>query len=168
MPDVHFAALAGEHFVAYKVAMLGFIPALLRQNGRGVDMLVSHPESGMSVALQVKSAESAVRERRKRDNGESFHVRFPLGQRAIENTADDTIFCFVDLRTRAEDEIADVYIVPAVDLKREYAGSIIRKYRYAQHHRPVSAMERYRNNWDPLVAALTAAPGQQLVNDSLR
>jgi hypothetical protein len=156
MTDSHIAGLAGEHFVAYRVAMLGFIPALVRQTVRGVDLLVSNPETGKSVAVQIKSAASAVHERRGASESQAFHLRFPLGQRAIAGTADNTVFCFVDLRRKAGAELADVYVIPAAVLKKEYAGLVVRKYRYTQHHRPVDAMEPFRNNWSPLIAALVS------------
>ena len=48
-----------------------------------------------------------------------------------------------------------VYVVNAKDLKKEYDGVQIRKYACFSHDRPEEAMEPFRDNWQPLVAALT-------------
>jgi CheY-like chemotaxis protein len=60
----------------------------------------------------------------------------------------------VDLRRWNPQDGPDVYIVPAKDLKKEYDGVQIRKYAQFHHHRPMAAMERYRNNWQPITDAL--------------
>jgi hypothetical protein len=154
MTESHLAYVAGEHFVAYKTATMGFLPALVRQSVRGVDLLVTSPETGQSVAVLVKTATRTAASRRTAQ-GDAFLLRFPLGQRAIATTPDRTIFCFVDLRTDIAQESPDVYIVPAWELKKEYAGSVVRKYCYTQHHRPAAQMARFRNNWAPLLLALS-------------
>jgi hypothetical protein len=156
MTESHIAYVAGEHFVAYKTATMGFIPALVRQSVRGVDLLVTSAETGHSVAVLIKTATRTIATRRAAQ-GDAFLLRFPLGQRAIASTPDRTIFCFVDLRTDSGQESPDVYIVPAWELKKEYAGSVVRKYCYTQHHRPAAQMARYRNNWTPLLLALSSS-----------
>lgn len=157
MTDAQIAAAAGEHFVAYKIATLGFVPALVRQRVPGVDLLVSSPDGARSVGLHVKSSTSAVRETEPAQPESSFQLRFPLGQRVMSGVGDKTIFCFVDLRRWNPGDGPDVYVVPALDLKKEYDGVQIRKYAQFQHHRPVTAMERYRNNWQPVKDALRIA-----------
>lgn len=153
MTDTQIAAAAGEHFVAYKIATLGFVPALVRQRVPGVDLLASSTDGARTVGLHVKSSSSAVKEK---EGDDAFQLRFPLGQRVISAMNDKTIFCFVDLRGLNPLNGPDVYIVPAIDLKKEYDGVQIRKYAQFHHHRPMAAMERYRNNWQPIVSALQA------------
>lgn len=151
MTDTQIAAAAGEHFVAYKIATLGFVPALVRQRVPGIDLLVSSPDGARTIGLHVKSSSSAVRDK---DGADAFQLRFPLGQRVISGLGDKTILCFVDLRRWNPQDGPDVYIVPAKELKKEYDGVQIRKYAQFHHHRPMAAMERYRNNWQPVLDAL--------------
>lgn len=173
MTDTQIAAAAGEHFVAYKIATLGFVPALVRQRVPGIDLLVSSPDGARTIGLHVKSSSSAVREKDASER-DAFQLRFPLGQRVIAGIGDKTIFCFVDLRRWNPQDGPDVYIVPARELKKEYDGVQIRKYAQFHHHRPMAAMERYRNNWQPIVDALRAeeatprAPRAALVSSRRR
>ena len=152
--DPQITATAGEHFVAYKIATLGFIPALVRQGAPTIDLLASSVDGGKTVGIQVKTTSSAIRTRGRGDKKEAFQLQFPLGHRAIEETADSTIFCFVDLRQWEADKAPDVYVVTAKALKKEYDGMNIRQHSYFRHHRLIAAMAAYRNNWQPLTDAL--------------
>jgi hypothetical protein len=161
MADSSFIANAGEHFVAYKIAMLGFIPSLIHQGIRGIDVLASSADGARSVGLQIKSAASAIYEKSGAAQHVAFHLRFPLGQRAISAIADSTLVCFVDLRKWSPREGPDVYIVSGKQLKCEYSGVCLRKYTPVHYERSLSTMEQYRNNWQPLVEALSAADPQE-------
>lgn len=155
MADTQLVAAAGEHYVAYKVASLGFVPALVRQGVRGIDLIASSPDGSKTVGLQIKVAWSAVFDRGNGAAAESFHLRFPLGQRAIAATPDSTIFCFVDLRKWSPREAPDVYLVSARQVKREYDGVYLRKYTSVYHERSAAELEPHRNNWRPLIDALS-------------
>ena len=155
MADSQLVATAGEHFVAYKVASLGFVPALVRQGIRGIDLLATNADGGKTVGLQIKSSASAIYEKEKRLGGESFYLRFPLGHRALAAANNLTIFCFVDLRRLSPREGPDVYVMSAKQLKKEYDGVYLRKYSSVQHDRSLAEMEQYRNNWQPLIDALS-------------
>ena len=148
-------ATAGEHFIAYKLAMLGFIPALVRQGSPTIDLIASSPDGGRTVGLQVKTTSFAVRTRGRAEKKVPHELQFPLGHHAVEVTADSTIFCFVDLKSGSKEEKPDVYVVPASELKKEYEGIDIRRHTYFRHHRPIQHMEKYRNNWAPVIHALS-------------
>lgn len=152
-------ATAGEHFVAHKIALLGFLPALVRQGSPSIDIVASSPDGGRTVGIQVKTTSAAVRTRGRGEKKAPFELQFPLGYHAIESTADSTIFCFVDLRGGDPAASPDVYVVPAHELKKEYAETNIRQYSYFRHHREVEHMSSYKNNWHPIVEALEDACG---------
>lgn len=156
MTDSQIATAAGEHFVAYKIASMGLMPAVVRQRVPGVDLLVSSESGERMVGLQVKSVFSAVCDGSESETGASAVLRFPLGQRAIAAAADATIFCFVDLRRSNPSAEPDVYVIPARDLKKEYAGVHVRKYARLHHDRPRALMEPYRNNWQAILNAVKA------------
>lgn len=153
MTGAQIAAIAGEHFVAHRIAMLGFAPTLVRQSIPGVDLLVSAGKGTRTVAIQIRSAFNATREVTN-DQGTAFYLRFPLGHRAVAAAGKTTFFCFVDLRQQIPITLPDVYIVPATVLRREYDGVYLRKYAQVHHDRPWQTMQPFRNNWAPLVEAL--------------
>lgn len=155
MTEAQIAALAGEHYVAHKIAMLGFIPTLVRQRMPRIDLLVSSGKGDRTVGIQIKSTFSAMREPAADSASEpTFDLRFPLGHRAITSSAGTTFFCFVDLRRVAPSAIPDVYVVPADLLRREYDGVYLRRYSQVHYQRSWQSMQPFRNNWDPVVEAL--------------
>lgn len=147
-------ATAGEHFVAHKIALLGFLPALVRQGSPSIDLVASRPDGGRTVGIQVETTSTALRTRGRGEKKTPFQLQFPLGYHAIEATADSTIFCFVDLRGGDPALSPDVYVVPADQLKKEYAEMDIRQYSYFRHHREIERMSGYKNNWQPIIEAL--------------
>ncbi len=164
MTGAQIAAIAGEHFIAHRIAMLGFAPTLVRQSIPGIDLLVSAGKGARTIAIQVRSAFNATREVTN-DHVTTFHLRFPLGHRAIAAASKTTFFCFVDLRQQVAITMPDVYVVPAVVLRKEYDGVYLRKYAQVHHDRPWQSMQPYRNNWDPIIEALSSAdssPGSTL------
>ena len=150
----HLTGTAGEHFVASQIALLGFIPALVRQGAPSVDILVSTLDGGKTVGIQVKTTEWAVRTRGRGENKVPHELQFPLGHHAIESTDNSSIFCFVDLRIHENGAIPDVYIIPATKLKRHYSGVDIRQFSFFRLHWPISHMKRFKNNWEPVTKAL--------------
>jgi hypothetical protein len=155
MTEAQIAAIAGEHYVAHKIAMLGFIPTLVRQRMPRIDLLVSSAKGDRTVSVQVKSTFNAMREpSQPGKSGPTFDLRFPLGHRAVTSSEGTTFFCFVDLRRVSPSAVQDVYIVPATALKQEYDGVYLRKYSQLHYQRPWQTMQPFRNNWDPIANAL--------------
>ena len=153
--ESQFTTIAGEHYVAHKLAMLGFVPAIVRQGIRSMDLLVSSQDGARTVPVQVESAASALRDSLGRDAEKS--LQFPLSQRSLGQAADSTLFCFVDLRVRYPQQGPDVYVMTATELRQEAGRAPLRKYSYLRYIRPASSLARFRNNWQPFFAALTAA-----------
>jgi hypothetical protein len=151
LPESHFTSAAGVSYVTYRLSLLGFLPAPVRCLGRNFDLLASNRDGTRAVALHVRTSPNA----RKSEAGDSLALQFPLSPRIVDSAADTAIFCFVDLRLTQAPEIPDVYIVPAKHVKEEYAGVYIRRYSYFRHHRSPAAMECFRNNWRPLLEALS-------------
>lgn len=152
--ESQFTTIAGEHYVAHKLAMLGFVPAIVRQGVRSMDLIVSSQDGSRTVPVQVESAASALRDCLGRDAEKS--LQFPLSQRSLEQAADSTLFCFVDLRVRHPQQAPDVYIMTAAELRQEAGTARLRKYSYLRYVRPASSLARFRNNWAPFFAALSA------------
>lgn len=155
MSNSQLIATAGEHFIAHKIATLGFIPALVRQGSPTIDLIASSVDGGKTVGIQVKTTSNALRTRGRGEKKVPFQLQFPLGYHAIEVTADSTIFCFVDLKNLHPKESPDVYVVPASELKKEYVGMNIRQHTFFRHHRPIEHMQKYLNEWAPVIRALS-------------
>ncbi|HVU32371.1 MAG TPA: hypothetical protein VHE61_02980 [Opitutaceae bacterium] len=156
MTEAQIAAVAGEHYVAHKIAMLGFVPTLVRQRMPRIDLLVSSGRTSRTVGIQIKSTFNAMREPESDTaQASTFDLRFPLGHRAITSSAGAAFFCFVDLRRLSPSAPPDVYVVPAPVLRREYEGVYLRRYSQLHYQRPWQALQPFRNNWESLVEALT-------------
>ena len=153
-PDSRATATAGEHYVSYRIACLGLIPTLVRPSVPSVDLLVSSFEGSQTVGVQVRTTSNARREKPKGSLEDASHLQFPLSQYAVAEAAATGIFCFVDLRLRIPSDGPEVYIVPAKNLKQEYARNSGRKYSPFFHQRSAAAMEPFRNNWAPLIDGL--------------
>ncbi|MFN3408723.1 MAG: hypothetical protein ACK45B_07000 [Limisphaerales bacterium] len=148
-------AAAGEHFVAYKLSCLGYLAAPVRIGSPATDLLAATLDGSRTVAIQVKTTGWAERTRGRGTNKTPHHLEFPLGHAAVEKASDSLIFCFVDLRGSAPDTLPDVYIVPAKTLLAEYKGWDIRQHSFFRHHRPIEHMAPFKNEWKPVIKALS-------------
>ena len=153
-PHSKLTAAAGEHFVAYKLARLGYIAALVREGSQAIDILASNVSGSRTVGIQVKTTFWAERTRGRGAQKKPAELQFPLGHHAIEQVSDKVVFCFVDLRGYIADALPNVYVIPAGDLLREYKGVNIRQYSYFRYHRPIDALAKYKNQWSPIQEVL--------------
>ncbi len=153
MTEAQIAAVAGEYYVAHKLATLGFLPTLVRDRMPRSNLLVSSPDGERTTAVQVKSALNAACENEP-GRTDRFSLRFPLGNRAVQSCSDNTFFCFVDLRRITPSAPPDVYVLPAATLKQEYEGISLRKYSQLYYQRPWQVLQPFRNNWEPIELAL--------------
>jgi hypothetical protein len=154
--DAQFTTIAGEHFVAHKLALLGFVPAILRQSVRGIDLLVASQDGARSVPVQVETVASARRESPGAE--QTPLLQFPLSQRSLEQATEETIYCFVDLQIRQPHLGPDVYVISVGDLRGELGTQRLRKYSYLRYVRPLPLLTRFRNNWEPFRNALMPRP----------
>lgn len=155
MANSTLVAAAGEHYVSYALSCLGFTAALVRQGAPSIDVLASDLSGSKTVGIQVKTTEWAERTRGRGAAKRPFQLQFPLGHRAIEHASPKTIMCFVDLRGFGLTEAPAVYVVPTKLLIEHYAGEDIRQHSFFRHHRPIEEMEPFKNNWQPVVEALS-------------
>ena len=86
-------------------------------------------------------------------------VQFPLGHKAVEKTAPNMLFAFVDLLGAGLETKPDVYVIPAKDIHEYYKDWNIRKHPYFRLHWPIETVEKYKNNWAPLYEALGELAG---------
>jgi hypothetical protein len=155
LPDSQYISTTGELYVAYKLASIGLIPALISQSTRAIDLIASSSDGSRTVGVYIKSAYDAGRGIHRSHSADATLLEFPLSQREIEQASAGAIFCFVDLQRRAAAKAPDVYVVPANVLVKQFSGVPVRKYSPFRLQRSVADMRPFLNNWQPFISALS-------------
>lgn len=152
--DTMLVGTAGEHFVAFRLAQLGWVVALPRMGSPLVDLLVSDQTGARTVTIQVKTAEWAERKRGRGPNRKLHHLEFPLGRRAAAVNQERFLFAFVDLRGREPTSSPDVYIVPSAFI-HDYCKEWIEGAKMVRWHPSIEEAEPFKNDWPRIAALLT-------------
>lgn len=147
---------AGDYFVAYRVASLGFVPAMICHGARTVDLLVSNSEGSRTVGIQVQTAFNA-RRTKGLDNSDAS-LEFPLSRRSVHQASDENLFCFVDLRGCRPETSPEVYVMQARVLKEKQNGVFPRKYAPSKYASTARELQPYLENWRPLLERLLIEP----------
>ena len=95
-----------------------------------MDLLASNSSGSKTIAIQVKTAKSALRRRGRGDKKKPHHLEFTLGKKAVKQKRNELIFCFVDLNGLDPEQRPDVYVIPAIDLCRHYENSDVGKHKW--------------------------------------
>ena len=103
-------AAAGEYYVALELSARGYSVGIPRANTPGVDLLVANQAGTKVLSIQVKTSNSA---RRDRKNGPSdSYWEWGVGQRAMTLRGENLFYAFVDLRWGSRERPL-VFIVPS-------------------------------------------------------
>ena len=141
--------VAGEHYVAFRLAQQGFIVAIPRGGSPTVDLLVSNVDGDRTIALQVKTTEWAERTRGRGSNKCIHHFEFPLGHKAATHSGERFLYVFVDLLGRDPKTVPVAYIVPSNDIIA-YCGEWAKKAPLVRWHPRVETAEKYREAWNTI------------------
>jgi len=95
--------IAGEYFVAAELSKKGYVASITLRNTEGVDILVSNEDGSITKAIQVKSSIEKKKS-------------WILNKKAESNYNDNLFYVFVNLKE--DEERADYYIVPSVDVAK--------------------------------------------------
>ena len=80
----------------------------------------------------------------------------PRPNHALQRTAPRvTARAFCERRGSQPDIPPDVYIVPATTIIAEYKGANIRQHSFFRHHRAIEHMAPFKNEWKPIIKALS-------------
>jgi hypothetical protein len=144
MSGKHSTGLAGEYFVAYKLASMGYHVALTRGNAPNIDVLVSSNDGSKLLAIQVKTMKSAWAPRKKEPS--ESHWNWPV--KHTDGKSKGYLFAFVDL----EDQL--VFLVPPAEVHLAIKD--------IKNDRPFfwiyeNQKRKYLENWDR-VAAVVGPP----------
>ena len=102
-------ALAGEFAALSQLALRGFDANLTLGNAKGVDILVSHPDTASIYRLEVKTHINY----RPHHNGTFGHITasWRMGEKHQSNTDPKLFYCFVSIADNTQ--LFDFYIVPS-------------------------------------------------------
>ncbi len=141
---------SGTYFVASKLTFYNFHAAITFGNAPMVDILVSRADGGASLALQVKTTETAIRTRGRGKNKKFDHYEWDAGYKAAHTARKNLFYAFVDLK--GFKTIPDVFLVPSTFLVKWFKPhGNLKRYRF---HPKVQVMEKFKNNWPQLKALL--------------
>lgn len=145
---------AGEHYVAYKLSLLGYCVGLSRGGSPYVDIMISNVD-GEGVAIQVKTSNGARREfKRKPENN---RWEFDVGHKAKTLEGERLLYAFVDFDWGRS--VPRVFIVPSKDVKRVFAGTnYIRNLFWLMD----SDKEKYLERWDYVAGLMKKGPNNSV------
>jgi len=135
-----FTSAAGQYYVAYGLAVREMNVAITLGNAPNVDLLVSSGDGRRSIALQVKTAQSAYRHRRYGTEGYEWHV----GSNVIGNHAERFWYAFVDLQAGDNRWDPRVFFVPS----RWVAEFVKPDWNPSFYFLPTTARELTMERWD--------------------
>lgn len=124
--------ISGEFFVAAELAKRNFQVAISLGNAKGVDLFATHPETGKTFEIEVKTL---------RSKPNCFTLK-------SERIQDNKAFIFVYLNDRYE--APDYYIVIGKELRNDlkyYYGASLGKSRETVNHGP---LQMHKDRWDKL------------------
>ena len=112
-----FASVAGEHYVAYRLSIMGYLVARTRGHyWPRATLMVGHMAGHAAATLQVNTSIGACRRHGNKSSGEN-HWRWEMGERHYMPDGHSFCYAFVDLKYPCPldppEQIPDVFIVPA-------------------------------------------------------
>lgn len=149
--ETPFTAIAAECFVAHKIALLGFIPAVVRRGTHAADLFAATHDGAKAIPVQVEAAVNATRHALSDIAGRV--LQFPLSRRSVACASEHTIFCFVNLRSHLGGA-PEVFVLSGAELRRQQVGQRSSPYSSFAYINSSAALAPFRDNWQPLITAL--------------
>ena len=111
--DRTLTGAAGEHYIAFRLAAMGYAVGLTTRGTRTVDMVVANPDNGKSITIDTKTMQKAFG----RSESDCWW-KWRMGIRAYEKPIhEDFFYALVDLKGDPTETPA-VFIVPSKELNR--------------------------------------------------
>jgi len=111
--DRALTGAAGEHYIAFRLAAMGYAVGLTTRGTRAVDMVVANPDNGKSVTIDVKTMRKAFQR-----SGTDCWWKWRMGIKAYEKAVhEDFFYALVDLKGDPT-QTPDVFVVPSKELHR--------------------------------------------------
>lgn len=106
-------AAAGEHFVAYKLSLLGLPAAMTRGGSPAIDLMVGDLSGNNAVSVQVKASSNARRVYKKEENAHKNHWEWDVGPKGKSLRGDSIFYAFVNFGGKKNALTPEVFIVPS-------------------------------------------------------
>lgn len=111
--DRALTGAAGEHYIAFRLAAMGYAVGLTTRGTRTVDMVVANPDTGKAITIDTKTVKKAAER-----SGTDCWWKWRMGIRAFKKPIhDDFFYALVDLKDDPT-KTPDVFIVPCKELGR--------------------------------------------------
>jgi hypothetical protein len=144
---------AGAHYIAFRLAAMGYAVGLTTHGTRAIDLVVANPGTGKSVTIQTKTMRNALYKQRE---GPCHH--WWAGKPRQEH--ETFFYAFVDLReeqgehteTPEKPKMPDVYIVPSDDVKSLLYPRQAERGWYAIEKE--EDYKKYKEKWDAIESEL--------------
>ena len=141
---------AGVHYVAACFQARDYHAAPTIRNAPTVDLLVSAANGRRHLAVQVKTAQDALRLKGRGGRKRPHHYEWPFSWSSLKGAArvprKRFLFALVDMKG-FPDGVPDVFLVPSRVLLRYYRDGLPKKWKWPRYHPSVAALRRYKNNW---------------------
>ena len=148
---------AGVYYVMAQLAFRGFHAAATHGNAPHIDILVSSPDGGATLAIQVKTTEWAVRTRGRGGDKKPHTLDFALGHKAAAKNRVNLFFAFVDLKNFGGDGKPEVYIIPS-NIVYEHCKEWANNVKMVRFQPTIAELEPFKNGWLLLTQALISHP----------
>jgi hypothetical protein len=145
---------AGEHFVAARLAAMGFVVALTRGGSPTADILVSTRLSDRTIAIQVKTATWARREYKTAKSKPNNHWEWQMGWDCDASAAPNLWYASVDLRGWPDGPVPEVFLVPSSRVASMVAHAKANGWTRCLMWLPDAEAATYRETWQEVAAAL--------------
>ena len=110
--DRSLTGAAGEHYIAFRFAAMGYAVGLTTRGTRSVDMVVANPNNGKSITIDTKTMQKAFQRSRT-----DCWWKWRMGIKAYEKPIhEDYFYALVDLKGDPT-ERPDVFVVPSNELE---------------------------------------------------
>ena len=110
--DKQLIGLSGEYHVLAQLAHRGLVGALTLGHTKGVDILVTNPQSGTVRKVEVKATQG--KPARAKVFGEGRFYKWPMSAKHESVAQDDVVYCFVAL---SEPDVRPrFFLVPSRDV----------------------------------------------------
>lgn len=151
--DKVLTGAAGEYYVAFRLAAVGYAVGLTTRGTRTIDLIVANVKTAKSIIIQTKTMLNASAGS-KRDAEYWWKWRLGVSAKPVEDTF---FYAFVDLKDDAA-KVPDVFIVPSSEVGELVGdwtnddGKLVD--RWVDIIKGSDKETKYRNRWDIFQKAL--------------
>lgn len=153
--DKILTGAAGEYYIAFRLAAMGYAIGLTTRGVSTIDLIVANVKTSKSITIQTKTMLNAFRPS-KRKGEPHWGWRLGISAKPVEDTF---FFTFVDMRGNAAN-VPEVFIVPSTEVGMLFKGNDYKNDkgelidRWVTIDKGSDEEAKYKNQWDIFQKAL--------------